>query len=70
MQIDKNAKLKADMDKTLATRWQLKFQGGAVLMARHARIDIPKDQVNLPTRRGGVIFYDHVRIWKVLPLAK
>ena len=41
--------------------------GGPVLTARHARIDIPKDQINLPTRGGGVIFYDDVRIWKALP---
>jgi hypothetical protein len=44
--------------------------GGPVLKAHHARIDIPKDQINLPTRGGGVIFYDHVRVWKALPLAK
>jgi hypothetical protein len=31
---------------------------------------IPKDQINLPTRGGGIIFYDHVRVWKALPLAK
>ena len=70
VQIDKNAKLKADMDKTLETRWQLKFQGGAVLKAHHARIDIPKDQISLLSRGGGVVFYDHVRVWKALPLAK
>ena len=40
--------------------------GGPVLRARHARIDRPKGQINLPTRGGGVIFYDHVRIWKAL----
>ncbi|MDG2129552.1 MAG: hypothetical protein P8K08_16250 [Fuerstiella sp.] len=40
--------------------------GGPVLRARHARIDRPKGQINLPTRGGGVIFYDHVRVWKVL----
>ena len=43
--------------------------GGPVLKARHARIDIPKDQINLPTRGSGVVFYDHVRVWKALPLA-
>ena len=42
---------------------------GPVLKTRHPRIDIPKDQINLPTRGGGVIFYDHVRVWKALPLA-
>jgi len=41
--------------------------GGPVLKAQHARIDIPKDQINLPTRGGGVIHYDHVRVWKALP---
>ena len=40
--------------------------GGPVLRARHARIDRPKGQINLPTRGGGIIFYDHVRVWKVL----
>ena len=44
--------------------------GGPVLRAHHARIDILKDQINLPTRGGGVIFYDHVRVWKALPLVK
>lgn len=90
LQKDKNAKLKADMDKTLATSnfnlkpdiwyWMMleivgnqmaaQVSGGAVLKAHHARIDIPKDQINLPTRGGGIIFYDHVRVWKALPLAK
>ena len=37
--------------------------GGPVLMARHPRIDIPKDQINLPTRGGGTVFYDNVRVW-------
>ncbi len=41
--------------------------GGPVLKAQHARIDIPKDQINLPTRGGGVIHYDHVRVWEALP---
>ncbi|MDC0143600.1 hypothetical protein OAK45_03595 [Verrucomicrobia bacterium] len=58
------------MDKTLETRWQLKFQGGAVLKAYHARIDIPKDQTNLPTRRVGVIFCDHDRISIAFPFTK
>ncbi len=40
--------------------------GGPVLRARHARIDMPKGQINLPTRGGGAIFYDHVRVWKAL----
>jgi hypothetical protein len=90
VQIDKNAKLKADMDKTLATSnfnlkpdiwfWMMlemignqmaaQVSGLALLNAQHTSIDIPKDQINLPTRGGGVIFYDHVRVWKVLPLAK
>ena len=41
--------------------------GGPVLKARHPRIDVPKDQINLPTRGGGIIFYDDVRVWKALP---
>lgn len=44
--------------------------GSPVLKARHARIDIARDQINLPTRGGGVIFYDHVRVWKALPIFK
>jgi hypothetical protein len=40
--------------------------GGPVLRARHTRIDRSKGQINLPTRGGGVIFYDHVRVWKAL----
>ncbi len=43
--------------------------GGPVLKARHPRIDLPKDQINLPTRGGGVILYDHVRVWNALPMA-
>ena len=90
MQIDKNAKLKADMDKTLATSnfnlkpdiwfWMMlemvgnqmadQVSGSTLLNAQHARIDIPRDQINLLTRGGGVIFYDHGRVWKALPLAK
>ncbi len=87
LQKDKNAKLKGDTDKTLATSkfnlkadtwyWMMleivgeqmaaQVSGGPVLKAQHARIDIPKDQINLPTRGGGVIHYDHVRVWKALP---
>jgi hypothetical protein len=40
------------------------------LKARHPRIDVPKDQINLPTRGGGIIFYDEVRVWKALPLSR
>ncbi len=46
------------------------ISGGPILKARHPRIDFNKDQVNLPTRGGGTIFYDQVRIWKALPLKK
>ncbi len=41
--------------------------GSPVLKASHPRIDIRKDQINLPTRGGGVILYDNVRVWKALP---
>lgn len=37
--------------------------GGPILRARHPRFDIPKDQINLPTRGGGVVLYDCVRVW-------
>jgi len=87
LQKDKNAKLKDDKDRTLATsefnlkpdvwHWMMleivgdqmaaQVSGGPVLKARHPRIDIPKDQINLPTRGGGIIFYDEVRVWKALP---
>jgi len=40
--------------------------GGPVLRARHPRFNVPKDQINLPTRGGGVVFYDQVRIWKAV----
>ena len=43
--------------------------GGPVLKARHPRIDRPKDQINLPTRGGGTIYYDGVRVWKAVPKA-
>ena len=39
-----------------------------VLQTRHPRIDIAKDQINLPTRGGGTIFYDNVSVWKALPI--
>lgn len=45
-----------------------RVSGGPLLKARNARFDIARDQINLPTRGGGVIFYDHVRVWKALPL--
>jgi hypothetical protein len=87
LQKDKNAKLKDDKDKTLATSefnlkpdvwyWMMleivgdqmvaQVSGGPVLKARHPRIDIPKDQINLPTRGGGIIFYDEVGVWNALP---
>ena len=37
--------------------------GGPILRAKHPRFDIPKDQINLPTRGGGVVLYDDVRVW-------
>jgi hypothetical protein len=37
--------------------------GGPILRAKHLRFDIPKDQINLPTRGGGVVLYDNVKVW-------
>ena len=37
--------------------------GGPILRAKNPRFNIPKDQINLPTRGGGVVLYDNVRIW-------
>lgn len=67
-------KLKPDtwywmMLEVLGDQIAAQVSGGPVLKARHPRIDIPKDQINLPTRGGGIIFYDHVRVWKALPMA-
>ena len=44
--------------------------GSPVLRAQHSRIDTPKDQINLPTRGGGTIYYDHVRVWAASPIDK
>ena len=44
------------------------ISGSPVLKASHPRIDIPKDQINLPTRGGGTILYDHVRVWTATPI--
>ncbi len=41
--------------------------GGPVLKAQHPRLGIYKGQINLPTRGGGVIYFDHVRVWKAIP---
>ncbi|MBT6055531.1 MAG: hypothetical protein HOH16_08890, partial [Planctomycetaceae bacterium] len=38
--------------------------GGPILRAKNARFDIAKDQINLPTRGGGVVRYDDVRVWR------
>ena len=38
--------------------------GGPILRAKNARFDITKDQINLPTRGGGVVRYDDVRVWR------
>jgi len=38
--------------------------GGPILRAKNARFDITKDQINLPTRGGGVVRYDDVKIWR------
>ena len=40
--------------------------GGPILRAKHPRFNIPKDQINLPTRGGGVVLYDNVRIWNAV----
>ncbi|MCP4846410.1 MAG: hypothetical protein GY899_00490 [Verrucomicrobiaceae bacterium] len=88
LQKDRNAKLKGDTDKTLATsefnlkpdiwHWMMleilgdqmaaQLSGAPVLKARHPRVGIHRDQVNLPTRGGGVILYDNVRVWKAIAL--
>ena len=38
--------------------------GGPILRAKNTRFDIAKDQINLPTRGGGVVRYDDVKIWR------
>ena len=38
--------------------------GGPILRAKNVRFDITKDQINLPTRGGGVVRYDDVKIWR------
>ena len=40
--------------------------GGPILRAKNPRFNIPKDQINLPTRGGGVVLYDNVRIWNAV----
>ena len=40
--------------------------GGPILRANNPRFNIPKDQINLPTRGGGVVLYDNVRIWNAV----
>lgn len=44
-------------------RLAVQISGGPTLQASHPRIDIPKDQINLPTRGGGVVYYDSVCVW-------
>ena len=40
--------------------------GAPVLRAKHPRFNIPKDQINLPTRGGGVVLYDNVKVWNAV----
>jgi hypothetical protein len=40
--------------------------GGPILRAKHPRFNTSKDQINLPTRGGGVVLYDNVRIWNAV----
>ena len=40
--------------------------GAPVLRAKHPRFNIPKDQINLPTRGGGIVLYDNVKVWNAV----
>ena len=44
----------------------VQLKDGPTLRARHERFLAPKSWFNLPTRGGGEIFYDDVRIWAPL----
>ena len=52
----------------LGDQMAAQLSGAPVLKARHPRVGIHRDQVNLPTRGGGVILYDNVRVWKAIAL--
>jgi hypothetical protein len=41
----------------------VQLKDGPTLKARHKRFGAPKSWINLPTRGGGEIYYDDVRIW-------
>ena len=44
----------------------MQLKDGPTLQASHKRFGAPKSWINLPTRGGGEIYYDDVRIWKPL----
>lgn len=44
----------------------MQLKDGPTLKTRHERFRAPKSWINLPTRGGGEIFYDDVRIWAPL----
>jgi hypothetical protein len=41
---------------------------GPVLKVCHSRFDIRKDQINLPTRGGGTVYYDDIHVWQAFPI--
>jgi hypothetical protein len=40
------------------------IEGGPVIYAAHQRLTANKTHINLPTRGGGTVYYDNVKIWK------
>ena len=44
----------------------MQLKDGPTLKAQHKRFRSPKSWINLPTRGGGEIYYDDVRIWAPL----
>ena len=44
----------------------VQLKDGPTLTARHDRFHAPKSWINLPTRGGGEIYYDDVRLWAPL----
>jgi hypothetical protein len=40
------------------------IKDGPTLYAEHKRFDRDRDQINLPTRGGGNVYYDDVRVWE------
>tara|TARA_R110000850_G_scaffold96999_12_gene202677 strand:+ start:4174 stop:4878 length:705 start_codon:yes stop_codon:yes gene_type:complete len=56
------------MLEVVGDQFAAQISGSPMLKARHPRVDTPKDQINLPTRGGGSIYYDHVRVWNAEPI--